>query len=38
MKKGKVVGSVLAPFFILALVVILSNSIVITQHDEYKIL
>ena len=38
MKKSKVVKSVLVPFFILAFVVILSNSIVVTQHNEYKII
>lgn len=38
MKKSNVVKSVLAPFFIFAFVVILSNSIVVTQHNEYKII
>ena len=38
MKKGKVIGSILAPFCIFTLVIILSNSIVVTQHDEYKII
>ncbi len=38
MKKGVKFGGILVPFCILAVVIILSNSIVVTQHDEYKII
>lgn len=38
MNKGKVIGRVLTPVCVFVLIIILSNSIVVTQHDEYKII
>lgn len=38
MKKRKIISGILFPFVLLALLVLLGNSIVITQHDEYKII
>lgn len=37
MKKGKLLSGVLFPFVVLALIVLLGNSMVVTRHDEYKI-
>lgn len=38
MKKHKLLSGILFPFIILALIVLLGNSMVVTSHDEYKII
>ncbi len=38
MKKGKLLSRTLLPIIVIACIVLLANSIVITHHDEYKII
>lgn len=38
MKKSKTISRILMPFVILALIILLGNSMVVTGHDEYKII